>query len=179
MDPRRKARWPKAMPQVPMPLPPRAADQSHARLDSGRRGRRTDTGAVPALAAPRPSKAIRSSFSKPSTTTRVSAPCAPPPCSVRLMNLISTLGGRIRERLVCRPITTLPSIVDCSLSRRRPTRNAAPLVHVEMYGAGLTGGNADQVLYGCAPVIALSANMEHRSVWRCTRSAIFSRSARR
>jgi hypothetical protein len=26
-----------------------------------------------------------------------------------------------------------------------------------MYGAGLTGGNADQVLYGCAPVIALAA----------------------
>ena len=111
MDPRRKARWPKAMPQAPMPLPPRAADQSHARLDSGRRGRGTDTGAVLALAALRLSKAIRSSFSKRSTTTQVSAPCAPPPCSVRLMNLISTLGGRIRERLVCRPITTLPSIM--------------------------------------------------------------------
>lgn len=40
--------------------------------------------------------------------------------------------------LVRGPITTLPSIL-CS-------RKAAPVVDAEMYRAGLTGGNADQVL---------------------------------
>jgi hypothetical protein len=41
----------------------------------------------------------------------VEAPCGQPSCRARLMNLISTLEVRIRERLVGGSITRLPSIV--------------------------------------------------------------------
>ena len=47
-------------------------------------------------------------------------------------------GLEIHWGLVSGPMTTLPSIVSA--------RKAAPVVHAEMYGAGLTGGNADKVL---------------------------------
>jgi hypothetical protein len=47
-------------------------------------------------------------------------------------------GLEIHWGLVSGPITTQPSILSA--------RKAAPVVHAEMYGAGLTGGNADQVL---------------------------------
>src|SRR5271155_4200859 len=66
---------------------------------------------APALAALMPSNAMRSSSSNRSRTPQVKAPCAPPPCRARLIDLISTLGGHNRERLVCGPITTLPSIL--------------------------------------------------------------------
>src|SRR5271156_1401970 len=70
---------------------------------------------APALAALMPSNAMRSSSSKRSRTPHVKAPCAPPPCRARLIDLISTLGGLIRERLVCSPLTTLPSILTAPL----------------------------------------------------------------
>lgn len=47
-------------------------------------------------------------------------------------------GLEIHWGLVSGPMTTLPSIVSA--------RKAAPVVHAEMYGAGLIGGNANQAL---------------------------------
>ena len=42
--------------------------------------------------------------------------------------------------------------------RRSGNSKAAPVVHGEMYGAVLVGGNAERVLCGCAPVITLESH---------------------
>jgi hypothetical protein len=52
----------------------------------------------------------------------------------RFTDLTSTVGAGIRSELVCRPITALPVTARSKL---------APVVHDKMYGAVLTGGNAD------------------------------------
>src|SRR5579885_2497462 len=44
---------------------------------------------APALVALMPSRARRSSSSRRSSTPQVKAPCAPPPCSARLMDLVA------------------------------------------------------------------------------------------
>ena len=66
------------------------------------------------------------------------------------------LSGRRRIGACRRPLTMLPSILLLLVELPVPRKRRLSFTR-EMYGAGLTGGNADRVLCGCAPVIALAA----------------------
>ena len=119
---------------------------------------------APALVALMPSIPRRSSSSRRSSTPQVKAPCAPPPCRARLIDLTSTFLVDVLRGLVDSPVTTLPSILSAPC-RAVSARKATSVVHAEMYGAELTGGNARRVLFRCVPGIALAAAPNTAS-WR-------------
>jgi hypothetical protein len=87
---------------------------------------------------------------------RVNPLCAPPPCGAKLISLAGPFEVDVSSGLAVGSLTTLASTV--SLLTEAPTRSTGPrLVDPKMYGAVLAGGNAERVLCGCTPVIALVA----------------------
>ena len=118
---------------------------------------------APALVALMPSNPMRSSSSRRSRTPQVKAPCAPPPCRARLMNLVSPFEvGVVSGPPSARSPRWRPC---CPLLVEAPAASkAAPVVHREMYGAGSTGGNAERVLCDARRLSRLSRhrNLQHR-----------------
>ena len=90
---------------------------------------------------------------------RVNPLCAPPPCGARLISLAGPYEVDVSSGLAVGSLTTLASTV--SLLTEAPTGSTGPrLVDQKMYGAVMAGGNAERVLCGCTPVIALAAAPE-------------------
>src|SRR5271169_2192 len=109
-----------------------------------------------ALAALMPSNVMCSSSSRRSMTPQVKAPCAPPPCRARLISLGSPREVVASSGLAAGSLATLASIVSapCRGTGGFKSRACRPS---RMYAAVLAAGNAERVLCGCAPVIALAA----------------------
>ena len=72
------------------------------------------------------------------------APCAPPPCRARVINLAGPFQVGVSSELAVGLLTTLACIV--SLLTEAPTGSTgAPVVRRDMYGAVSMGENAESV----------------------------------